>query len=197
MSEKVLLLNAPPDTGKDLAASMICNYLNNVGIKAQHKEFKNTLFIAVKAAYGISEEVWSELYTRENKELPSYYLVNNGKSISPRQAMINMSEDVMKPLFGSKVFGIAAANQLEEGLNVFSDSGFDDEAQALIDKVGKSNVYCIQITREGRTFEGDSRDWLNIYRLGINTVPCNNYGDETDYWSMLLKSLIQLGIINE
>jgi len=195
--KKVLLINAPPDSGKDEAARIIIDLLTSKGIKSQHKEFKSTLFKAVKSAYGITNEVWEELYTRENKELPSYYLTYGGVPISPRQAMINMSEDVMKPLFGEKVFGIAAANSLEDGWNIFSDSGFDEEALPIINICGRENVKVLQIIRPNKTFEGDSRYWLSTHLLGVGVEICKNTGSLEEFHDTLIGNLIDLGVIDE
>lgn len=193
MSKKVLLLNAPPFSGKDYAADFLVNLFKGYATK---QEFKTPLFKAVKSTYGISEEVWKELYTVENKDKPTYYLVYNDLPISPRQAMINMSEKVMKPLFGDDVFGLAAANQLVEGLNVFSDSGFMGEAQSIIDAVGKENVYVIKIIKDGCNFDNDSRDWLDTNKLGVTCMPVYNAGDES-FIVDILSALKGMGIPNE
>lgn len=165
------------NSGKDHGAEVLCKYFYSIGLPAHHKEFKKALFKAVKSAYGIDEEQWKLLYTRTSKEQPSEFLIYNGEPISPRQAMINMSENVMKPLFGSDVFGKAAAFDLLEGFNVFSDGGFEEEIEPLINEVGKSNILIIKISRDGCTFEGDSRNYIDVD--GVRSVELHNEGDET------------------
>lgn len=175
--QKVIILNAPPFSGKDFGAAFLKDYFLSCGLPAHHKEFKKQLFKATKAAYGIPEDVWEDLYTREKKELPSSYLVYNGEMISPRQAMINTSEKLMKPMFGLDVFGKAAAFDLSDGINVFSDGGFEEEIQPLIDKVGKDNILIIKIFREDCTFEGDSRNYVDIDGVPIREIV--NLGDNS------------------
>jgi len=56
-----VVLNAPPNSGKDAIAEHFSNY--------HHKEFKTALFDIAKAVAQISDERWNELYTRELKEV--------------------------------------------------------------------------------------------------------------------------------
>lgn len=181
----VVIMNGPPSSGKDDAAKFLVSKIKSFNTNALHKEVKENLFNAVKSAYGVSEDVWNELYQRENKELPSYYLVNNGIAISPRQAMINMSENVLKPLFGKSVFGKMAANSVvENAINVFSDGGFVEEAICLTDRVGGVNTLIIQIERQGCTFEGDSRGYITLPNVKCIRITNNGTLDEfhTKVW---------------
>ena len=98
--------------------------------------------------------------------------------VSPRNAMIHMSENVLKPLFGKDVFGIMAAKSLEEGVNVFSDGGFAEEVQCILDEVGERNFLLVHVTRDGCSFAGDSRDYV----MGFpNTVIVHNGGTLQEY----------------
>lgn len=177
-NKKAIIFNSPPLSGKDVAAEHIVNYLSSKGIPAYHKEVKENLFKATKACFGVPDDVWEELYKRENKELPSYYLVNNGTPFSPREAMINTSENVLKPLFGKDVFGIMAAKSLEDGVNIFSDGGFPEEVQCILDEVGVDNFMLVHVIREGCSFEGDSRNYVTGFP---NTVTLYNDGTLEEY----------------
>ena len=97
---------------------------------------------------------------------------------SPRDAMIHMSENVLKPLFGKDVFGIMAAKSLEDGVNIFSDGGFAEEVQCLLDEVGVDNFMLIHVTRKGCSFEGDSRDYVTGFP---NTYTIHNDGTLEEY----------------
>lgn len=178
MTKKAIIFNAPPNAGKDVAAEHIVDYLSSKGVVAHHKEVKENLFKATKACFGVPDNVWEELYQRENKELPSYYLINNGSPFSPREAMINTSENVLKPLFGKDVFGIMAAKSLEDGVNVFSDGGFPEEVQCILDEVGKDNFMLIHVVRDGCSFGGDSRNYVKGFP---NTVTISNNSTLEDY----------------
>ena len=179
---KVVILNGPPNSGKDVGAE----HLSKV-FEGYHKEFKGILFKATKAAFGLTDDVWGILYKRESKELPSTYLIHNGEYISPRTAMINTSENVIKPLFGQDAFGKALANDLEDGINFVSDGGFASEVKPISDMVGPENVLILRIRREGCTFQGDSRRELsyNDVEKGITIEDVNNVGDLCEYLDKL------------
>ena len=178
MNKKVIIFNAPPFAGKDVAAEHLSDYLNSKGVYSHHKEVKENLFKAVKSAYGVSDSEWEFLYTRDFKEYPSHHLRIGNMDTSPRNAMIHMSENVLKPLFGKDVFGIMAAKSLEEGVNIFSDGGFAEEVQCLLDEVGVENFMLIHVVREGCSFEGDSRNYVTGFP---NTYAIHNDGTLEEY----------------
>ena len=186
--KKVIVFNSPACTGKDIAAAHLVENLNKIGYDAHHKEVKENLFKATKACFGIKDETWDRLYTRERKEQETPYLVSNSKYISPRQAMINTSENVLKPLFGKDVFGIMAVNSLEEGINIFSDGGFIEEVDCLREAVGDENFLLVHIIREGYTFDGDSRDYVQ----GIKgTITIHNDGTEEEFLNCVYETVTE------
>lgn len=190
MTKKAIIFNAPPSAGKDIAAEYIVSYLNNKGVAAYHKEVKENLFKAVKSAYGVEDDEWCYLYERERKELPNPKFMIYDEPHSPRNAMIHMSENVLKPLFGKDVFGIMAAKSLENGVNVFSDGGFTEEVQCILDEVGKDNFMLIHVVRDGCSFEGDSRDYVEGFP---NTVTINNNSTLENYLEFC-KDLVEVFI---
>ena len=169
MIKKVVVFNAPPGSGKDEA----CKWLEEFQLfhdKTEgviyipiHKEFKGKLFAITQEIFSVSEEEWDEHYTRELKEVAWDKL--NG--LSPRQALIFVSEDIIKPNFSKTYFGESLAKSLDHGINVISDGGFDEEMIPIIDAVGKENILVVKIKRDGCSFEGDSRSFLNTDKLGI------------------------------
>ena len=182
-NKKVVILNAPPNSGKDVGVEYLVEKFKSMGRPSHHQEFKQGLFKATKAAYGVSDREWESMYTRENKERKTSRLVISNKPVSPREALINMSERVMKPLFGKEVFGIMAAEALGEGLNFFSDGGFNEEVLALKREVGESNILLLRISREGCSFQGDSRSYIDPHKYSFRDVS-NNESLE-DYYTKL------------
>ena len=183
---KVILLNSPFNCGKDEAAKVIKKMTG-----AKHCEFKSTLFNIAKGVTGLSHEEFFEIYNdRELKENP--HLKFHGKS--PRDLMIWISEDVCKPEFGDEFFGNAAANSLDVSKgSVFSDSGFEKEVFPLAEKVGAENIYIIQFTRHGKTFEGDSRGFLQKENLpeGVNVIKLSNDGEGIESFAHEILEAIQ------
>ena len=175
---KVVLLNAPPNTGKDYAASLICRHSG-----AKHMEFKKTLHNIAMAITGLSEKDYFEIYNnRKLKEIP----VKEFLGKSPREMLIWISEDVCKPEFGEDYFGKAAAAGCDFELGtVFSDSGFPEEVFPIAEKVGAENIYVVRFTRNGATFGNDSRDYLQPEDCpeGVNFIDLTNDGDIFEFIS--------------
>lgn len=150
----IIILNGPPGSGKDA----ICNYLVDYWPDCKHLEVKKRLFELVLSISGMEPGEWWALYdNRITKEKPHPKLAN----LSPRQFMIHVSESVMKPLFGKDYFGRYAAEQVAKhhhGMVVFSDGGFPEEVQLLS---AAGSVHLVHIYREGYSFEGDSRNYLD------------------------------------
>ena len=156
MNTKVVILNGPPNCGKDtLADAMWHDY---TGAQVERRAMKDGL-IDLTADLLLVHRGWFRAVCadRDWKEEPMDRL--GGRS--PRQALIYVSEEVVKPAFGSDYFGRYAANNLEQGaLNIFSDGGFVEEVIPLLNAVGLDNVLLVQLFRNGCSFEGDSRSYL-------------------------------------
>lgn len=152
----IIILNGPPGSGKDA----ICNRLHLLlgTNKIRHLEVKHRLFELCLAISGLDENTWWSLYNdRALKETPNSWLA--GKT--PRQFMIHVSENVMKPLYGDNYFGKYAAQQASEAeqpLLVFSDGGFPTEVEAL-SSVGY--IHLVHLYRAGCSFAGDSRSYID------------------------------------
>lgn len=171
---KVIVFNGPANTGKDHAADLICKHFPHV----KHRRFKDRLFEIVAAVYGVSlERLKGELYTRENKEKPHDCF----GGLSTRQAMIKVSEEVIKPSMGQNYFGEALANSLDSELTVISDSGgWFEEFLPVVDRVEPENALVIKILRTGFSFDGDSREYFEQDKLMRLGVACANiYNDGT------------------
>lgn len=175
--KKVVILNGPAASGKDVAAKEMCARLDGDGWICYHKQFKQRLIDITCAIYGISGCEWHNLYTREGKERVHPKL----KGMTPRQALIDTSEHIIKPIFGKSFFGEAAAQSLYEGINIFSDGGFIEELRPIISEVGAGNVLIIRLHRPGYSFSGDSRDYLPG-NIGPITVDVHNNGTEEEFF---------------
>jgi len=188
MTTKIILLNGPPNSGKDTLADRLELESEDVN----RCSFKDPLYDLVAAAYDISLGELLELCNdRDKKEVCSYLLDGD----SPRTAMIKMSERIIKPVFGKEVFGKLAAKQIANGcVNVFSDSGFTDELPPLFDVVPWAEVLLVQIRGKGN-FDGDSRDYLNRDEFYMS-LSIDNTGTEEEFLDEAVRRIKGLGFLN-
>lgn len=172
----VIILNAFPGVGKDTLKEYICKVNPNKFYPFQMKD--PLIELAVKVS-GLNKEIWNGLYTREFKELPSPYLLVKGKQVSPREYIIHLSENVMKPLYGKDFFGKAAAQKLinflqsdtNDAYAVFSDGGFVEETLSIkkfyTDHIEEAKIFIARLHRYGYDKKNDSRDLLYLNESGI------------------------------
>jgi hypothetical protein len=149
-----LIFNGPPGSGKDEA----CGFLR-VNHGYRHIQFKDQLFIDTTEFFGVSLTWFMKDYdNRELKEKPYEQL--NG--MSKRQALIHVSENVIKPKYGSDYFGIKAAERIDLASSYcFSDGGFLEEITPVINTVGQDNLCIVQLYRAGCSFHSDSRNYIH------------------------------------
>lgn len=168
----IILFNGPPGTGKDLAA----DFYKKLGFK--HLSFKYQLYKETINYFGVDEHWFMDGYNnREIKEIPSTLLGN----MSRREAMIYVSEKVIKPKQGLDYFGKLVANEIDlEKDYVISDGGFIDELVPVLERVGSKNFILVQLTREGHDYSTDSRRYfqgtrlMHEYVLGGILTPIDN-----------------------
>tara|TARA_R110002153_G_scaffold69533_2_gene183775 strand:+ start:271 stop:924 length:654 start_codon:yes stop_codon:yes gene_type:complete len=200
MSKTIVLLSGPPNSGKGFLAEHLIKKLGGV-----EKEFKASLYRQSAKIFGMDLERFKSLAThRILKEKPHQDLsllygacikldklrgkdhaqrvvdVSEGVTryrLSPRDAMIYTSELVYKLIYGPDYFGLQAANTMEDGNNFVSDAGFAEEAEVQVMEFGKENVLLVRIHRDDTTFEGDSRDYLDLDYLGVSTLDVDNNRD--------------------
>ncbi len=187
MSNKtVIVFNAPPNAGKDESVNMMYSYFQS-GVKLA---FKDELYLDTSEYFNCDVEDLKEYHScrdlKENTSLlfPKYQreslkqyffsllyvigvLLNNKYLMSlgyysSREALIFVSETVVKPVKGKDYYGKKLVERIENSSERFyfvSDSGFAEECTMVADKGYR--VYIAQLMRSGATFEGDSRSLLN------------------------------------
>ena len=159
MNKKIVFFNGPPRVGKDtLVNGLLRRFPNSQDIK-----FSNPLKIALPVFFGLTQNQLDTL--EQDKESPKDYLL--GKSW--REVQISLSEEWAKPVFGKRVFGNITKNIIDNNSNnifLISDSGFQEEAAALVEHFGKENCLLIRLKRKDTNFDNDSRSyWENIFDI--------------------------------
>lgn len=146
---QIVLFNAPPNSGKDFICEGLAKYYG-----ANHCMFKKELYKETAVYFGMDTRAFTNIATDRKLKQKSFNCLGGR---SPRQAMIHVSEDVIKPKYGRDYFGKLAAKQVVPNtMNVFSDSGFLDEATGLLKAVDTTDVLIVQMHRDGCSFDGDS-----------------------------------------
>lgn len=171
---KIIFINGPKRSGKDTAGGAL--FVNGL---AKMYKMTTPMDDALRAFFGFTHaeyKVWRE----ERKDDPTFM----GTRIF-RHVMIDFSERFIKPTIGENAFGLMAVQRIEamktggSGLDAvcITDSGFADEATPLIEKYGADNCLLIRLYRDGHTFAGDSRDYIdlpNVKRIDVY----NNFTEE-------------------
>ena len=149
----IILFNGPPGSGKDISA----DYFKEQGFK--HLSFKYRLYEETVKYFNIQKTWFMERYNdRSVKEVPHIDLGH----MSCREAMIYVSEKVIKPKFGLDYFGKQVASEISVDQNYcISDGGFIDELIPVVDRVGSKNFRLVQLTRDGHDFSIDSRRYFD------------------------------------
>lgn len=175
----IFVLNAPAQTGKDTIAN---HFVDDSSIlKAA---FKDPMYEIFMATTGLNRKEFHDLYETPGwKDTPQE--ITNGKT--PRELMIHISENFIKPFYGKDYFGKWVGEYIqrverdaigEEVVWVIPDSGFQHEYDAL-KAIHGDRLILISLEREGRRdFGGDSRNWVFDWEL------CEEHGaihfDTTD-----------------
>ena len=176
---KILLVNGPPRSGKDTLAD---------ALPMQTLKFATPLRTGVPAMFGIPQETYDDLI-ENHKETPTPLL----QGMSPREAQIWLSEEVMKPKFGPFIFGqiLVGTAKTVSGPVVVSDSGFYEEAQVVVEEFGPENVRLIRLHRDGCTFAGDSRSY--IAQDDVLSIDIKNDGTVQDLLDVALHFISNSG----
>ena len=164
----IVLFNGPPRSGKDAGADY---FKKNYGWK--HLSFKYQLYKETCNYFGCDYNWFMNRYDdRSVKEVPHMDLGH----MSCREAMIYVSEEVVKPKRGLDYFGQLVANEIDLTKDyAISDGGFVDELIPVVEKVGSKNFVLVQLTRDGEDYSSDSRRYFQGSRIEHEYVLGNKY----------------------
>lgn len=196
-SKRVILLNGPPSSGKDLSAIILRNMLidradsASLPYRPEIMKFADPLKMAAHTLLNIPHSC--EYY---EKEFGNAWKDTEGVEFfgkTPRSEYIALSETYAKVRHGDDIFGriLARRIQLHKGIGTFivPDSGFYQEAIPIIKYVGLDNLCLIQLSRNGTSFAGDSRGYIGAALKeqypGLRTIDIPNDNDKSFLTAML------------
>lgn len=178
MGQKIgVILNGPPGCGKDT----IANEIVKLGMFVKH-QFKDALYEATAKHFGVDLEQFIQ-YASDRDKKDSHSLAGLD-GLTPRQALIHVSENIYKPRYGSDYFGKVEATRVRElvgrmGGNVaviYPDGGFADEISSVRHEY--DFVVLIRLHRDGFDFSRDSRNYIHIKYPNVLTYDVRlNDGD--------------------
>ena len=172
----LVMLNGPPGSGKDFAAQTL---VEADDLSVSHHKFAEPLKDMACALL----EIDNKTLEMSKKQPIGLY------GVTVRQLLIDMSEKWMKPCYGKDIFGKIAAERVAESMQltdhfgeepydlyVFSDCGCDSEVNHVLKLFGNENAILIRLRRDGCTYEGDSRSYIEL--SDVRSVDIMNDGDE-------------------
>lgn len=187
---KVVINNCPKRSGKDAVGA----YLESNGYPIQTVSFKKKLIEIALCVSMIPEEEWDERY-EQLKDEPWDKL----GGLSQRQYLIKISEEWVKPVHGKDYFGKALVDNIIKQADpanpkyfMVTDGGFDEETTTVVENFGINNVIILQWTRHGSNWDGDSRNWVNIYPEITWRLEPNDGQDIAHYSQFVYSSIDQL-----
>lgn len=164
IQRRVILFNGPPRSGKDACVNTLMKtypYAMTLKLSAPLKRM-------VPALFGLNNIQERLIEDRKDEQLA---ILDNHTF---RELQIWLSEECIKPKFGSNIFGKIAAKRIQDSttnLIFVSDSGFEHEVLPIVNEVGKQNVLLIRLHRNGTSYANDSRSYITIPDVSSIDLP--------------------------
>lgn len=183
MNRHIILLNGPPQCGKDTFALISSTHTYNAYIL----KFAEPLEQALSTLSGYQRG--SEEFQHIREECKDDPILNG---YSPRSFMQEYSELFAKKFFGQDVFGKMCAKKVNTILDhvglgnvvIFvTDCGFQNEVDAFINGITRPcTTHLVRIHRDGCSYRSDTREWVFNNSGLINTeTDLYNNGDKNKY----------------
>ena len=180
----VIMFNAPPRAGKDTACEIL---MRKFPESVKYEYFKEYLYKESAKVLGLDFNFWASVCQNGDLKDKPMLRLQTGEaegSVTPRDILINVAENILKPKHGKDCIANATAHKIaktiqqfkaEKGYNpiiVVPDLGFPYEADAVRTIIPSAEVAVVHIKREGYTFEGDSRNYVPKakYRIENTTL---------------------------
>ena len=182
----IIFLNGPPRVGKDTVGKELVDQLDF----ADTYKISATLKRMTHGLYELDANRNDHDRFEDCKDEP----LSIFRGLTPRQAYINVSELLIKPVHGDDALGrwlyedhISYFGKGEDG--VITDSGFRAEAIPIVEAVGANNCALVRLHRQGCSFKGDSRGYISLSDLGVLQFDVDNNGPAVETARTILTQL--------
>ena len=165
---RMILINGPKRVGKTTNANLVADMIGRSlpdGCRAHRINMADRLKTLTNSIYNVRTpdgQIAPPDYLEAIKDQPLE--IFGGASF--RQALIYVSEVVIKPRHGKTVFGkwfLDTVNQVCKPGDVVitADTGFASEIVPIINQVGGDNALLVRIHGMDASFDGDSRSYVH------------------------------------
>lgn len=168
----IIFINGPPRSGKTTAIHHITSLLPNCA----HYRMAMPIDRAMPELLQIQPYAWRAI----DDGIPTRGYKDDGVIFgkTPRELKIALSS-FLKSMLGEAIFGEIAMIAMRGMIfgNILIDIGFTIEAEVIVRKareIGQLQCVCIQLEREGCSFENDSREYIDCEKLGIPVKRISN-----------------------
>ena len=183
----VIMFNAPPRAGKDTACEIL---MRKFPESVKYEYFKEYLYKESAKVLGLDFNFWASVCQKGDLKDKPMLRLQTGEaegSVTPRDILINVAENILKPKHGKDCIANATAHKIaktiqqfkaEKGYNpiiVVPDLGFPYEADAVRTIIPSAEVAVVHIKREGYTFEGDSRNYVPKAKYRIENTTLKSF----------------------
>ncbi len=158
-----IVLNGPPYSGKTHIANTITNELRAHMRKTVIAHPQGAAELVMQDSFAAPMKHFiSTILGVKYKDLKKDVMVAALRGYTPRQFLISLSEDHIKPIYGEDFYGRAMLHRVgrlepQPLYMVVDDSGFEEEIEPITKRL------VIKLTRPGCSYEGDSRNYLSEF----------------------------------
>ena len=174
MKYLLVLISGPPRSGKNRTGEYLSELLG--AEFSDHFALSDALKRMAHAHYGLGEET-GVFHFEDRKDEPC----SEFGGLTPRDAYIQYSENVLKPKFGRSHLGEIALRRVESNRDegrttMLSGVGFLDEVLAIMKAVGSEKTLHLKLSRPDSSHSRvtDSREALDLTSYGVKTVSIIN-----------------------
>ena len=152
----IVCFNGPPYSGKDTMARMLADHMDSQQVAVPTMVVSLSMPLR-RIAFQMIGETYNPARYKAFKETKFEQF-----GVTGRQLMIDVSEKLLKPCYGSAIMVKMLLRELQgfTGVALIADSGFQCEIDPLINAVGAANLYVARVQRDGCSFADDSREWV-------------------------------------